>query len=124
MSNTLNGGQVFFTGGTAEGIPAGSTVVINMGPWPYGVSDNFGIDAYSTFNTAQLNQMLSTAQQVRFALMSGANKVSLSYAQGDGTKAIEYQPASLPNLNMLIGELQMKLGVAKRIRRPLRFIHR
>ena len=70
---------------------------------------------------AQLQDALAKAQQAYFDLAAGARGVSFSYTQGDGTRSVSYQQASMADLMALIQLLQAQLGIVPRPRRPMRF---
>ncbi|HHH0684241.1 TPA: gpW family head-tail joining protein [Yersinia enterocolitica] len=69
----------------------------------------------------QLRSALTQAQQAYLELSTGAKGVSFSYAQGDGTRSVSYQPTDIGQLTSLIQLLQAQLGVVSRSRRTLRF---
>ncbi|EPB0882551.1 TPA: gpW family head-tail joining protein [Yersinia enterocolitica] len=69
----------------------------------------------------QLRSALTLAQQAYLELSTGAKGVSFSYAQGDGTRTVSYQPTDIGQLTSLIQLLQAQLGVVSRPRRTLRF---
>ncbi|CAK7026295.1 gpW family head-tail joining protein [Saezia sanguinis] len=68
----------------------------------------------------QLQELLSKAQQAYIDLMSGNKGVSFSYTQGDGTRSVTYNQASVQDLLALIQLLQVELGLAIG-RRAVRF---
>ncbi|CRE61797.1 MULTISPECIES: gpW family head-tail joining protein [Yersinia] len=70
---------------------------------------------------AQLQEALNRAQQAYIELSTGAKGVSFSYAQGDGTRSVTYQPTDIGQLMGLIQLLQAQLGIVKHPRRALRF---
>lgn len=70
---------------------------------------------------AQLEEALNRAQQAYIELSTGAKGVSFSYAQGDGTRSVSYQPTDIGTLMGLIQLLQAQLGIVKRPRRAIRF---
>ncbi|WMT13361.1 gpW family head-tail joining protein [Serratia fonticola] len=69
----------------------------------------------------QLQDALTKAQQAYIDLASGGRGVSFSYTQGDGTRSVSYQQASIGDLMALIQLLQAQLGIVPRPRRPVRF---
>ena len=71
------------------------------------MNQSYALDGISL---TDLQAMLSAAQTALGALMSGQKVVPVSYAQGDGSKSVTYQQASLPNLRMWIAEIQMAIG--------------
>ena len=64
-----------------------------------------------------LQQWLGQAQQALQNLMTGAQAVTVSYAQGSGNRAVTYQRTNVGDLRAWIGEIQAALGV--RTRRPI-----
>lgn len=71
--------------------------------------------------TAQLQALLTAAQNAYTDISLGAKAVNISYAQGDGNKAVTYQMTSLPNVVAFIKQLQVQLGIVRHGRRPTRF---
>ncbi|MBQ0955978.1 gpW family head-tail joining protein [Serratia symbiotica] len=69
----------------------------------------------------QLQDALTKAQQAYIDLASGSRGVSFSYTQGDGTRSVSFQQASMADLMALIQLLQAQLGINIRPRRPMRF---
>jgi len=67
-----------------------------------------------------LERALAEAQRCYIELSSGATVVTAQYTQGDGSKSVTYVQASLPNVVMLIKELQAQLGIVRHARRPMR----
>ncbi|WP_204377408.1 gpW family head-tail joining protein [Aquitalea magnusonii] len=70
--------------------------------------------------TAQLQQALVDAQAALVQLQMGSKGESFAYAQGDGSKSVTYTRTSLPQLTMLIRQLQQALGMIPQARRPIR----
>lgn len=70
---------------------------------------------------AQLQAMLSSAQQTLVELQLGKKGVSFSYSQGDGTRSVSYQPTSVADITALIMQLQQALGIRHARRRAVRF---
>lgn len=71
---------------------------------------------------ALLTADLAAAQQAYLELSTGAKVVTASYTQGgDGSKSVTYTQTSLPNLVMLIKQLQAQLGLICVARSPIRF---
>lgn len=66
--------------------------------------------------TTTLQTWLGQAQQALQDLMTGAKPITLSYAQGEGTRTVTYTRAQLPQLRAWIGELQAALGTGHRRR--------
>ncbi|HET6606735.1 MAG TPA: gpW family head-tail joining protein [Rhodopila sp.] len=79
---------------------------------------------FAGMSTAQLQTALANAQQAYLDLSTGAKAVTLSYAQGAGSKSVTYQQTSLPNLVALIKQLQAQLGIVHRPRSPMRPVYR
>ncbi|ATW33133.1 gpW family head-tail joining protein [Candidatus Williamhamiltonella defendens] len=69
----------------------------------------------------QLQDALTKAQQAYIDLASGSRGVSFSYTQGDGTRSVSFQQASMADLMALIQLLQAQLGIHLRPRAPMRF---
>jgi hypothetical protein len=71
---------------------------------------------------AQLQAALTAAQQALIQLRTGSKVVSLSYAQGEGSRSATFAQTDLANLRMFITDLQQALnpGVQLRRRRPMR----
>jgi len=67
----------------------------------------------------QLQAALTNAQNALLQLQTGAKVVSLSYAQGDGSRSVTYSQASIPGLTALIMQIQRQLNPFSR-RRALR----
>lgn len=116
----LAGGQVFITGGTAEGVPPGANVVF-VNPTGFALPQ---IGLFAGMTNAQLTAALATAQQAYLDISSGAKVVTISYAQGDGSKTVTYQQSGLANLTQLIRQLQQALGLICQGRRAGRPIFR
>lgn len=70
-----------------------------------------------------LEQSLAEAQRAYVELSSGAKVVTAAYVQGDGSKSVTYTQASLPNIVVLIKELQAQLGIIRRARHPIRPVY-
>lgn len=85
----------------------------------HGYNPNTSI--FAGMSTEQLQAALTAAQTALIQLQTGAKAVTLSYTQGDGTKSVTYQQASLGGLAMLIKQLQAQLGIIRRPRRPMQF---
>ncbi len=86
-----------------------------------GAQYNPATSIFAGMTTAQLQTALATAQTAYLALSTGAKAITLSYAQGDGSKSVTYNQASLGGLTMLIKQLQAQLGMTPRARRPMKF---
>ncbi len=71
----------------------------------------------------QLAAALAAAQAAYLRLATGAQGVSFSYTQGDGTRSVTYSAASIANLSALIRQLQQALGIVCRARAPIRFMY-
>lgn len=71
--------------------------------------------------TSALRLALTRAQQAYISLSTGAQGVSYTLAQGDGSKTVTYTPADLPAVSALIQSLQAQLGIVGRSRRAMRF---
>lgn len=66
-----------------------------------------------------LQTWLSTAQAAYLDVMTGNKPVTVTYAQGDGTRTVIYQKTDITNLTMFIKSLQVQLGISTG-RRPMR----
>lgn len=72
---------------------------------------------------AQLQTALVAAQTALIEMQTGKSVVSLSYAQGDGSKSVTRKMGSIAECAALIRQLQAALGIG-RPRRALRFVYR
>ncbi|WP_175760533.1 gpW family head-tail joining protein [Burkholderia anthina] len=63
----------------------------------------------------QLQAMLSAAQQAYSDLRSGKKVVSVSYAQGGGSRSATFQQTDMASLRMWILDLQKALNPALQI---------
>jgi hypothetical protein len=72
----------------------------------------------------QLTAALAAAQAAYLKVATGAQGVSFSYTQGDGTRSVTYSAANIANLCALIRQLQQQLGVICRSRSPVQFLYR
>ena len=70
---------------------------------------------------AQLQSALTQAQRALVELRTGKKVVSVSYAQGEGSRSATFQATDLANLRMFIAELLQALNPGLRVRRR-RFI--
>lgn len=77
---------------------------------------------FAGMDTAVLQQQLTAAQLALIQLQSGARNISLSYAQGDGSKSVTKKIASVAECTALIMQLQRALGMCPS-RRSIRFLH-
>lgn len=68
----------------------------------------------------QLQTYLASCQQAYIELQSGAKIASVSYAQGDGSRAVTYTQANATGLAALIKQLQQQLGMPGVRRKALR----
>ena len=73
--------------------------------------------ALSGVAPAKLQVWLGQAQLALQNLMTGAQAVTVSYAQGTGNRSVTYQRTNVGDLRAWIGEIQAALGV--RTRRPI-----
>lgn len=69
---------------------------------------------------AELRAALATAQKALIDLTVGAKPVSVAYTQGNGSRAVTYAKADIPQINALIASIQAQLGISSG-RRPMRF---
>ncbi|PXW23399.1 gpW family head-tail joining protein [Paraburkholderia caballeronis] len=67
--------------------------------------------------TAQLQAALADAQKAYAELRSGRKVVSISYAQGGGSRSATFQQADLAGLRLWIQDLQAALNPGLRINR-------
>lgn len=67
-------------------------------------------------DTATLQARLTDAEAAYHALMLGGKAVTLSYSQGNGTKAVTYTPADAARLAGYIASLQRQIGLTSRRR--------
>lgn len=75
---------------------------------------------FSGMSVTQLQTALNTAQQAYLDLSTGQKTVTVSYAQGDGSRSVTFTQTSVTNLAVLIRQLQQQLGMISRARRPIR----
>ena len=76
---------------------------------------------YFGMSDAQLSAAISNAQQAYIDLRTGKKIVTVSYAQGGGSRSATFQQKDMANLRLLIGELQLAInpGVCIKRRRPM-----
>jgi hypothetical protein len=72
---------------------------------------------YYGMSDAQLQAALISAQQALIELRTGKKLVTVSYAQGGGSRSATFQQTDMANLRMLIAELQQALNPGVRINR-------
>lgn len=72
-------------------------------------------------STDVLQAALASAQQAYLDLQTGAKVVTVSYGQGETTKAVTYTPATIAGLTSLVRTLQAQLGIVCRPRRAIGF---
>ena len=72
---------------------------------------------YYGMSDAQLSAAISSAQQAYIELRTGKKVVTVSYAQGGGSRSATFQPTDMANLRLLIAELQQALNPGVRIKR-------
>ena len=68
----------------------------------------------------QLSLLLGQMLAAQVQLMAGNKPVSVSYAQGDGSKSVSYNMASAGQLQNSITMVQRALGMPGQSREPLR----
>ena len=78
---------------------------------------------FAGMDDSVLRAQLQSAQLALIELQSGARNVTLSYAQGDGSKSVTRKIASVAECTALIQQLQRALGIVTRPRRSFRFLH-
>ncbi len=69
---------------------------------------------FAGMTEAQLRAALTYAQAALISLLTDKQPVSVSYAQGDGSKSVTYQQGSEDGLRMLIRQLNFALGQSGR----------
>lgn len=82
---------------------------------------------FAGMDSSVLQAQLTAAQLALIQLQSGQSNVSLSYAQGDGSKSVTRKMGSVAECTALIQQLQIALGIlppGHRPRRSIRFLHR
>jgi hypothetical protein len=80
---------------------------------------------FAGMSNAQLQAALTSAQAGLVALTAGDKRASISYTQGESTKAATFTKAEMGNLSAMIRELQWMLGIVATPRqRPARFVFR
>ncbi len=62
----------------------------------------------------QVTTALAQAQQALIAVETGGKPVSLSYAQGNGSKSVSYSAANADRLRQLIQQLAAAAGIGRR----------
>ena len=67
---------------------------------------------------------LLAAQTAYIEFQMGGKVVKASYAQGDGTKTVEYSATNIAQLMGLIQLLQSQLGIVRRARKAIGFVYR
>lgn len=75
---------------------------------------------FAGMDTTELRTRLQAMQRDYLDLVSGRKLQSASYAQGDGSKAVTYTKAELPDLSQAIRALQAQLGDIGAPRRALK----
>lgn len=73
-------------------------------------------------STQTLQAYLAQAQTALINLMTGAQPVTVSYAQGNGERSTTRRLSTPAEARMLIGEIRAALGQAPARKRPLRFV--
>lgn len=79
---------------------------------------------FAGMDDSVLRAQLTSAQMALMELQMGKSNVTLSYAQGDGSKSITRKMGSVAECAALIQQLQKALGINCSPRRPIRFIRR
>jgi hypothetical protein len=72
---------------------------------------------YFGMSDAQLSAAINNAQQAYIQLRTGSKVVTVSYAQGGGSRSATFQQTDMANLRLLIAELQQALNPGVRIKR-------
>lgn len=68
---------------------------------------------------ATMQLWLTAAQRAYGNLMIGGQVESVSYAQADGSRSVNYTRANMPQLSQWIAMLQRALGLPVRGRHPI-----
>ncbi|MBR8234612.1 gpW family protein [Burkholderia sp. AU42008] len=71
---------------------------------------------------AQLQDALAAAQEAYLDLRSGNKTVTVSYAQGDGSRSVTFQSTNVAAVRMFIAELQAALNPGVRVCRRRRMV--
>ena len=71
---------------------------------------------------AQLQAALAAAQEAYLDLRSGNKAVTVSYAQGDGSRSVTFQSTNVAAVRMFIAELQATLNPGVRVCRRRRMV--
>ncbi len=90
---------------------------------PWGVPAlryNPNTSALAGMTQPQLQQALANAQGALVQLQTGAKVVSVSYAQGDGSRSVTYSATNVAGLTQFIMQLQQQLGIPGVRRQALR----
>lgn len=87
------------------------------GPVPFDPTDSI----IAGMSQAQLQANLTAAQAAYTSLMLGEKAVTVSIAQGDGSRTVSFVPAQMGNLVAYIRLMQAGLGINCMGRRPVRF---
>lgn len=82
--------------------------------FPLGQLYNPDTSILAGMSREQLQSALATAQNALMQLTTGGKPVSVSYAQGDGSRSVTYTAASGPALTALIMQIQRQLGIGRR----------
>lgn len=81
------------------------------------------MSAFDGMSRVQLSAALVAAQTALIDLQTGMAFSSLSYSQGDGAKSVSRRVTSVSEVQALILQLQIALGLAPR-RRAFRPVYR
>jgi gpW len=66
---------------------------------------------FAGMTQAQVQAARNTAQQALLNLVGGSQAVAVSYAQGNGNRAVTYKAADEAKLRQLIRQLNQLLGI-------------
>jgi hypothetical protein len=94
-----------------------TNIGFDCGPVPFDPTDCILTGVPNT----TLQQWLTDAQAAYNSLMLGTRVVTVSIAQGDGSRTVSFTPADRANLVQYIRLLQAALGLNTMGRRPVRF---
>ncbi|WP_175829709.1 gpW family head-tail joining protein [Burkholderia cepacia] len=80
--------------------------------------------AYDGRSRSDLQAQLTALQTAYDQLMAGQQVATASYSQSDGARSATYRATDLGVLDGAISLIQQKLGIIRRARRKIRFVHR
>ncbi|WP_429497043.1 gpW family head-tail joining protein [Robbsia andropogonis] len=80
--------------------------------------------AYDGRSRADLQAQLTALLAAYDQLVAGQSVASASYSQSDGSRSVTYRSTDLGLLDATISLIQQKLGIIRRARRQIGFVHR